>query len=480
MLIESSAMIRKWLESFFVDRRSKILFLLMFGIVCLLNVNYNILRSARSALVVADLGHGAASIPFFELCGTMPGAVLMVYLLTRLLNRFSIHKVFIITLATFSGFFLFFAVALYPSLPTWEAKLLQSTWLPGNGFFAIVLPQLCSMLFFVMAELWKIALLTVLFWGLVNQYIPMHDAKKFYAPLMLGGSVGTILAGPLVKFCTSDLISNHSWAQSLSLMMLSLSLLGALTAWFYSKLWKEFAGPKQDTAEKPKETLSVWESLQVCLKSRYLTLLAWITIADYVAYSLGEVIFLDVLKKKFPDPRVYCDYMGQLSFWSGLLTAISALVITPYLLRKCRWVVASLVTPVCILVTEGAFFLALWTPSISSQLELLVIFGTLFFCLVRAAKYTLFDTSKEISFLLLPPLEKMQGKLIIDGMCSRIGRGGASMLSITLIQLCGGVLASASIVGVLVLGIAVSCVMSTFKLGTLVDKKSEIKNPGAL
>ena len=54
------------------------------------------------------------------------------------------------------------------------------------------------------------------------------------------------------------------------------------------------------------------------------------------------------------------------------------------------------------------------------------------------------------------------------------------MMSITLIQLCGGVLASASIVGVLVLGIAISCVMSTFKLGTLVEKKSEIKNPGAL
>ena len=227
--------------------------------------------------------------------------------------------------------------------------------------------------------------------------------------------------------------------------------------------------------EEVKDTLSVWDSIRLCVKSRYLSLLAWITIADYVAYALGEVIFLDALKQKFPDPCDYCAYNGQLSLWTGILTAFSALVITPYLLHRCRWVVASLVTPACLLLTEGAFFLAIWHPSTSHKIELLVFLGTLFYCLVRAAKSTLFDTSKEISFIPLPPLEKMQGKLVIDGMCSRLGRGSASVVSITLIQACGGVLASASAAGLIVLTIAVSCVMSTFKLGKLVEKKSALK-----
>jgi ATP:ADP antiporter, AAA family len=447
--------------------RSKILFLLMFGIVCLLSINYGILRSARNALVVADLGKGAGSIPIFELCGTMPAAVLMAFLLTRLLNRFSLNKVFLLTLTLFSGFFLFFALIIYPSLSLWEAQIASWTWLPGHDFLALILPQGASMLFFVMAELWKIALLTVLFWGLVNQYIPLQDAKKYYGPLMLGGSIGIMLAGPIVSFCTSDAISGQSWSYSFTLMMNVLGVIGLFTAGLYNLLWKKIASQQQEIPEK-KETISLWDSIRLCLRSRYLGLLAWLTIADYIAYTLGEVVFLDVLKTKYPDPRMYCDYMGKLSLWSGLLTALGALVITPLLVRRCRWTAASLVTPVCLLVTEGAFFLTLWNGK--AHLDLLVLLGTLFFCLVRAAKSTLFDTSKELSFIPLPSLEKMQGKLVIDGMCSRVGRGSASLISIVLIQACGGVLASTVIAGPLVLIIATSCVISTLKLGSLVEK----------
>lgn len=454
------------------NKASYQLFFMMFGIVCLLNISYTILRSARNALTVVDLGGGAGSIPWFELCGTMPGAVLMTLLLTYLLNRHSIRKVFFIVLTFFVSFFLIFSLCIYPWLP--HCKTVFS-----NPAIAAFVPVFASMLFFVMAELWKIALLTVLFWGLVNEYVPLSSAKRFYAPLMLGGSVGTILAGPLISLCTSDFLSGHSWTVSLSLLVWVLAILSVATAWLFHLLWRYFSqeSPSSPAMESPKETpkaepLSVWSSILICCRSRYLLLLAWITIADYIAYALGEIIFLDILKQKFPDPREYCDFMGQLSVWNGILTAVSALVITPYLLRRCRWVVASLVTPICLLVTEGAFFFAILHPSLSVQLEVLVFLGAIFFCFVRAAKYTLFDTSKEISFVLLPPLEKMQGKLVVDGMCARIGRGGGSFLTLALIQVFGSVLATAPIAGALSLLIAFSCVLATSHLGTLVEKRA--------
>jgi len=425
------------------------LFLLMFGIVFLLNINYSLLRSARYALVVTDLGPGAKSIPLFELLGTVPGTILMVFCLTRLLSRFSIYKVFLITLATFTGFFLFFATGIYPSL-------------------APLFPQTSSMLFFVMAELWKIALLTVLFWGLVNQYIPLVDAKKYYAPLMLAGSLGTMAGGALTTFCNK--VAFGVWSRSLTVTMLVVALVALFTAWLYTLLWQQFAGPKHDTPQDG--AVSMWDSIRLCLKSKYLLLLAWLTIADYIAYTLGEVVFLDVLKQKFPNPIAYSNYTGDLSFYTGLLTAVSALAISPLLLRKSKWVAAALITPLCLLVTEAAFFLTLWS---GKPLELLVLLGSTFFCVVRAAKFTLFDTSKEISFLLLPPLEKMQGKLIVDGMCSRLGRGSAACISLVLIQFCGGVMASAFAAGSIALIISGSCLLSTLKLGTLVEKLSAPK-----
>ncbi len=446
--------------AFLKERDSVRLFSLMFGIVCLLNISYTILRSARNALVVADLGGGAGSIPWFELFGTMPGAVLMTFCLTYLLNRHSMRRVFFTVMAVFTIFFLIFAIGVYPLLAT-----------PQVGS---LVPKLASMAFFVMAELWKIALLTVLFWGLINQYVPLEKAKSYYAPLMLGGSVGTILGGPLISLCTTGFMAERSWSESLVLLMYALAILSMVTAWLFHKLWQYFA---EQPALEPKkqeksEPLALWSSIQACLKSRYLLLLAWVTIADYVAYALGEVVFFDILKTKFPNPKDYCAFMGKLSVWSGVLTAISALVITPYLLKKCRWVVASLVTPICLLVTEGAFFFAVWNPALAGKIEILVLLGTVFFCVVRAAKYTLFDTSKEISFVLLPPLEKMQGKLVVDGMCARIGRGSGSFLTLAIIQVSGSVLGAAPLAGGIALLIAVSCVFATSHLGSLVEKKT--------
>lgn len=448
--------------------RFPLFFLAMLGVVTLLNVNYAILRSARNALAVVDLGGGAGSIPWFELCGTMPGAVLMTLLLSIVLRKFPISRVFVGTLAIFVSFFLLFSFLLYPALPSLLSALSSFPWIQSW------LPYVVSLLYFVMAELWKIALLTVLFWGMINMYVPLQRAKSLYAPLMLGGSVGTILAGPLVSLCTSHFLTQGVWSRSLHSMMCVVCFVSVVIWALFHFLQKELQKTFVELVEiEKKDTpkMSLWEGILTCMESRYLLLLAWITMADYIAYALGEIVFLDIAKQKFSTPTAYCAFMGDLSLYNGILTAISALFVTPYLLRKKSWVVASMVTPLCLLVTEGAFFLALWHPTLGTNIDLLVILGAVFFCAVRAAKYTLFDTSKEISFLLLPPLEKMQGKLVVDGMCARLGRGSGSFATLFLVQLSGSVLGAAPAAGGLALVIAGSCALATKKLGVLIAKK---------
>ena len=333
-----------------------------------------------------------------------------------------------------------------------------------------------------MGELWKPALASILFWGLVNQHIPLAEAKRLYAPLMLGGSIGAILAGPIVSFCTSEalwkyfLLSSEQWTHALILMMFVVTILGVITAVLYYQLWLYFSQRSKEQVASSEHASSLKESIRLCFQVPHLRLLSWIVIADYIAYSLGEVIFLDVLKIKFPKACDYCNYMGTISAWTGILTVISALFITPFILQRCRWVIAALATPLCLLITEGCFFIFLrgkiisdtwfgWTET--EWMGVIILLGSLQYCICRAAKYTLFDASKELAFVLMPPFQKMKGKLVIDGICARLGRGGASTLSICLITVCGGVFASSLLTGIIAICMTFSWIFTTHRLGKL-------------
>jgi AAA family ATP:ADP antiporter len=453
-------------------------FFLMFGSILLLNINCTILKSVRNTLAVVDLGTGAHTIPVFELFGALPCSILMTWGLSWLMERFSIYKVFCITLAVFLGFFLIFAEGLYPLCIDLKQK----------GVIGVGALQLLSLAFYVMGELWKPSLAIILFWGLVNQYTPLSEAKKLYAPLMLGGSLGSILAGPFISFATSHFswthlsLSSERWSHSLSVMMWIVTLLGIISAALYRRLWLHFSHLPKNGVENPSPDFSLKESLFVCLKNNQVRLLAWIVIADYVAYSLGEVLFLNLLKMRFPNACDYCNYMGTLSAWNGIATVISALLITPFILQRYRWVIAALATPLCLLLTEGAFFLLLrgkgmsgawfgWTEA--QWLGIVIFFGSLQYCLCRAVKYTLFDASKELVFVSMPTLQKMQGKLVIDGICARLGKGGASLLSIGLISVCGGVVASALCTGFIAISMIIGWIGATCKLGRLLHKEEE-------
>lgn len=74
----------------------------------------------------------------------------------------------------------------------------------------------------------------------------------------------------------------------------------------------------------------------------------------------------------------------------------------------------------------------------------------------------------------MPSIQKMKGKLVIDGICARLGRGGASSLSLFLISICGGVLASSFLTGIIAIGMALSWVFTTCKLGKMLDIESTI------
>ena len=421
-----------------VKREEWLIFGFMIFIVCLINVNFSILRSMRNALVVADTGGSAAYIPYFELFGTFPASILLTWTLSRLMRIFSLRSIFTMTMLFFLTFFVVFAFWIYPHRDAIHTLLENKLGvLFGLTRFKVIFTHWPDMVFYIMSELWKVALLSVIFWGFLNQKLSLEKAKRFYPPLLLGSSIGTILAGPITVFCTSMFtwnnfaLSSQRWQHSRYLLTAFLILCGLLTLFSFRSLFKRLKKvdntpvQTEDTSEPKKEPfskrlLSLSSSLRFLMKSPYLSSLLLIVIAEYICYALGELIFLETLKSRYPSPSEYCQYMGSLSFWMGIMTAFSALFLTPYLLQTYRWSRTVLITPILMVAITFGFFFVIYLGKVgifvgASPITFAVILGSVHFCIGRAAKYTIFDAIKELAFIPLSQEAQMKGKLIIDG-----------------------------------------------------------------
>lgn len=454
----------------------------MFSVVALININFNILRSMRNALVVADKGGSASFIPYFEFFGTFPAAILLTWGLSRLMRAFSFRKVFSITMGFFLGFFLLFPFVIHP-----HREAVQLFFEKTLGQFPLF-TRWSDLLFYVMAELWKVALLSVLFWGFINQRLSYENAKRFYPPLMLGSSIGAILAGPITVFCTSEMcwqmfsFATERWLHSLISLTTVMVIFGVLTLLAFNALYALLSTGKVYPVDEEKipfkrRLLSLSSSLHYMVRSPYLLAMLFIVVAEYVSYTLGELIFLETLKQKFPSPADYCKYLGNLTMWTGILTAFSAVFLTPYLLRKYRWSYSAMLTPVLMVIMTCSFFAAVHFGKTglfpgATPLSFIVFLGSLHFCIGRSTKYTIFDTTKELAFVPLSEEGQVKGKLVIDGIGSRFGRGTSSLISITLFHFVGGPSESVLFAGI----IAITFALFMVPAARLVSREFETLN----
>lgn len=440
------------IKAFFSQKDTTIVFFLAFAIVSLINLNYAILRSLRNTLVVSCTTAGAELIPAIQLWGLLPLTFLLVYVISLFMRKYSQAKVFFLVMLLFLGFFNIHAFFIYPFHTHLEATLCPPTFLKAVSSFYLLCKHWASGSYFIAAELWKVAILSLLFFGFLNRSLSLKEAKTMYSPLLLGGSIGGLLAGPITVIAAKIapfMLSSFGfskWHATYVVLTLIMTFVGFMIMGLFTLL-KGKVKPIEITTDVIKTKISFKNSLATFIKNRYLFSLGVIVIADYIAYFLFEVFFLDLLKTAYPDPNTYCQFNGQLTFWTSVLTLISALFITPILLHKRTWKTAALVTPSAIGLSLIFFSIVLgankpWMQQMSSLLglsvtKIAIIFGSIQFCVCRAIKGTLFDASKELAYFPLTEELKSKGKLIVDGLASRTGYCLAAGLNQSLVSIFG-------------------------------------------
>lgn len=452
---------------------------------------YNILRNAKDSLVVTCQSSGAEIIPFIKVWMMLPGAILMTSLFSRLSNRLSMEKVIYTIISIFLIYFAIFTFVLYPhaeSLHLHRAGDFLSQHLPRGCSGLISMIRYWSFtLFYVMSELWSCIVLSLLFWGFANEVNTVQEAKRFYGFFGVGMNISGIAAGQVAIYLSrfSDFsqlkLSEDPWQSTLIALTLvilagGLVILG-MFRWMHVKVLSDekLYKPREfKTSQKSTYKMSVRKNFAYLAKSKYLIYIALIVLSYNLVINLVEVVWKDQIKQLYPNPNEYNIYMNQITVITGIIATAIAFF-SAGIIKWFGWTFSALICPVIVLVTSIGFFtclffkedLHMFTMSLIgvSPLVLVVFFGSAQNCLSRGCKYSLFDATKELSFIPLAHESRKKGKAAIDGVGSRLGKSGGSLIHQSLLMVFASLSASAPVIAAFLMIINFVWIFATKNLG---------------
>lgn len=462
--------------------------LLMLFFVCF---NYSILRNMKDSVVVTS--SGATVLPFIKVWVILPSAILITVLFTKLSNRFSQERVFYIFVSSFLIFFTLFAYVLYPmreALHPYAFAAYLETILP-KGFHGLI-GMCCNWsftVFYVTCELWGSLVMSVLFWGFANEVTRLHEARRFYSVLSIFSNIAAICAGQAANyFSHSNLFFNilpfhptDPWEQSMMSLVFIVVVSGILTMCTFRWMNKRvLTDPSFDELHKTKHELkkkgrlSIKDSFSYLSNSKYLMCIAFIVLGYNLTINLAEVVYKERLRELYPAPGDYNMFLNNVTTSVGIVSTVMALFMAK-IISHFGWTRTALITPMMMLFAAMGFFAFLifedslgafaLTLTGLTPLMISVYFGAAQNCLSKAMKYSVFDATKEMTFIPLDHELKLKGKAAIDGVGSRLGKSGGSFLQQGLIVIFGSLTASATYVAIIIIAAIAGWVYAVKALG---------------
>jgi len=432
---------------------SLILFFILF--------NYSCLRNIKDALVVTGPGSDAEVIPFLKGFCVMPSAILFILLYTKASDLLSNEHLFYATLSPFILFFGAFAFLIYPHLDVLHpAQATVRAWQAAAPAFLkwpLALVGIWSYaLFYILAEIWGSAILSLSFWQFANQVTKTSEAKRVYTFFSLVGQGALLLSGWLGgKFSAAqDQVAPgvDPWQVSLNHLMSLVVCSGIVTMLIYRWIYRCVLTDKRfyDKPELPgvsrKKKTPFLQSLKVILTSPYLLLIASLIICYGISVNLVEVLWKKQVGQHCGSPNAFNAYMSRYTFWTGVCCTLM-MIVGNNVLRLFRWLIAAAITPTLILLLGSLFFafvlfrehLARILGSVGlTPLFVTVVLGTVILILCKSTKYALFDTTKEMAYIPLDEEMKVKGKAVVDVVGGRLGKAGGAWIQAAMLVLIPG------------------------------------------
>lgn len=435
---------------------------LMFVQFFLIIFVYHLLKDLKDTVVITGAHAGAEVIPFIKIWAILPCTVGLSYAFSKVYQRWGREKTLYLFVSCLLLAYLTFAFLLYPYSETLHLTTLSE-------YLTMTLPQGCRgfiamvgfwhyTLFYLSAEFWSLIILTILFWGFINARTSFKDASGIYPLFTLVGNIAGIVAGQSSYGICHHMTQFLTWGQMVQIIVMIVCICGIGIMVINRVLTLKFPVEREEIKSK---SFSFIDNLKSVLQSLPLLCVAILVIGFGLTSNLVEVLWKDALRHLHPLPQDYNAYINYLSSLIGTLSVIMAFF-SQFLFKRFSWVTMALATPIALLVTISIFFVA--QVSTNSSLEIVVALGSIYYVTALVAKYTLFDTTKEMAYIAISPDDSMKAKSIIDSIGSRLGKSGASCLYQFLLIVFGSATGYIGVIGVLSLVVVGGSILAVFKL----------------
>lgn len=409
--------------------------------MCIL-FNYSILRGMKDSLVVTTMG--ASAIPTLKLWFVLPAAVIFMIVYSKLSNAFSKNDVFYIVTSFFLSFFILFALFLYPCREALSLDFGEIKYEFLKRFLKPVAYWPISSLY-IMAELWGSAMVSLMFWRFANDVTSLKESKRFYSMFGFVANGALIISGIVLQGGDTGKASNE-WEMLpwlIASVCVSCLIIMAIYKWLNDRVLSDprFYNPDEVKKPKKKVKLSLSESFRYILSSKYLGFIALLIICYGISINLVEVMWKEQANLLYTTKAAFGRFMGNLQISTGIATILFMLV-GANILRRCTWFTAAMMTPLMIFITGLIFFGFIiygkyLEPTIAATcgltvLQVIVNVGLIQNVLSKGVKYSLFDSTKEMSYIPLDDELKSKGKAAVDVIGGRAGKSGGAAIQFLL------------------------------------------------
>ena len=419
--------------------------LLMFTILMI----QNIIRALKDSIVNTKIS--TEIIAFLKFWGVMPASFLMAIGYMWLVDRMKPSRVFYLVLSSFIIFFALFGFVIFPMQDALhlDKSSIDSLILshPHLKWFIYLFANWGFSLFYIITELWPTAAFALLFWQFMNNITSVEQSKRFYPLFGLLGQTGLFFSGVFLTVILPNLTvllwsPDNVYNKEHTHMAIAMSLvvaMGVIALVTFSHIHKHFTDKNKEVKLKIKKRQgSLLESIKMIMHSRYIRLITILLFCYGVSINLVEGPWKSQASIVYPTTEEYASFVGSYLAVTGIMTVV-LVILCSTLVRYVGWLSTAIITPAIMLITGILFFassnfsshfsvIAEYFLIYAAPIHLAVYIGALQNVFVKSSKYTLFDATKEMSYVPLNDELKTKGKAAADMIGIKAGKSLGSFI----------------------------------------------------